>query len=119
MLKNAAMVFGMDAGDADVEEIVGAGLDGELVVAVLALRVREASTRVSGRARAYEATTDGDPGRTRETLTLRVFQSPDSTVSVSLSLPPYARAKRRRERRAARARTRRRRVGIPDGRGRR
>ena len=69
MLKNAAMVFGMDAGDADVEEIVGAGLDGELVVVVAALRVHQASARASGRARADEATTDGDPGWTRETLT--------------------------------------------------
>ena len=56
------MVFGMDAGDADPEEIVGAGLDGELVVVVAALRVHQASTRASGRARADEATTDGDPG---------------------------------------------------------
>ena len=76
MSKNAAMVFGMDAGDADVEEIVGAGLDGERVLVpverspgVDALRVNQASTRASGRARADEATTDGDPGWTRETLT--------------------------------------------------
>ena len=46
------MVFGMDAGDADPEVVVGALDDGELVVAVAALRVREASTRASGRARA-------------------------------------------------------------------
>ena len=63
------MVFGMDAGDADPEVVVGALDDGELVVAVAALRVREASTRASGPARADEATTDADPGRTRETLT--------------------------------------------------
>ena len=119
-VENAAMVFGMDAGDADVEAVVGAGLDGELVVVeaalrvhqasarashracargdngcgsrmdagdadaevvlvalddgervlvVAALRVCEASTRASGRARADEATTGGDPGWTRETLT--------------------------------------------------
>jgi hypothetical protein len=40
----------MDAGDADVEVVVVA-LDGERVVAVAALRAREASTRASGRAR--------------------------------------------------------------------
>ena len=60
---------GLDAGDADVEFVAEAGLDGERVVAVAALRVRKASTRASGRARADEATTDGDPGWTRETLT--------------------------------------------------
>ena len=66
--------FRMDAGEADVEATVSdAVLDGERVVAVAALRVREASTRASGRARADEATTDGDPGWTRETLTLRVL----------------------------------------------
>ena len=69
MLKNAAMVFGMDAGDADVEEVSLAVLDGERVLARAALRAREASTRASGRARADEATTGGDPGWTRETLT--------------------------------------------------
>jgi hypothetical protein len=53
---------GMDAGDADDEEVGGALDDGERVVAVFALRVCEASTRASGRARADEATTDGDPG---------------------------------------------------------
>ena len=59
----------MDAGDADVE-FVGVALgDGERVLAFAALRAREASTRASGRARADEATTDGDPGWTRETLT--------------------------------------------------
>jgi hypothetical protein len=58
----------MDAGDADVEVVVVA-LDGERVVAVAALRAREASTRASGSARADEATTGGDPGWTRETLT--------------------------------------------------
>ena len=56
------MVFGIDAGDADVEGVAVAGLDGERVVAILSLRVREASARASGRARADEATTDGDPG---------------------------------------------------------
>jgi hypothetical protein len=109
----------MDAGDADLEAVVLALDDSELVLVVASLRVREASTRASGRARADEATTDGDPGWTRETLTLRMLRSPDLTVSVSLSSSPYARAKRRRGRRAARARTRRRRTGIPDGRGRR
>ena len=59
----------MDAGDADVEVGLGALFDGERVVSLAALRVREASTRASGRARADEATTDGDPGWTRETLT--------------------------------------------------
>ena len=68
-VENAAMVFGMDAGDADVEVDVGALDVGERVIAVAALRVREASTRASGRARADEAKTDGDPGWTRETLT--------------------------------------------------
>ena len=41
----------MDAGDADVEEVVVALDDGERVVALASLRVREASTRASGRAR--------------------------------------------------------------------
>ena len=59
----------MDAGDADVEEVGVALDDGERVLVVAALLVREASTRASGRARADEATTDGDPGWTRETLT--------------------------------------------------
>ena len=59
---------GMDAGDADVEDVAPT-LDGERVVVVATLRAREASTRASGRARADEATTDGDPGWTRETLT--------------------------------------------------
>jgi hypothetical protein len=107
----------MDAGDADEEPVLVALDDGERVLAQASLREREASTRASGRARADEATTDGDPGWTRETLTLRVLKLPDSTVSVSLSSSPYACAKRRRERRAARARTRRRRIGIPVGRG--
>ena len=118
-VENAAMVFGMDAGDADPEVVVVALDDGELVVVVAALSVREASTRASGRARADEATTDGDPGWTRETLTKSLLLEPDSTVSLSLSPSPYACAKRRRERRAACARTRRRRVGNTDGRGRR
>ena len=52
----------MNAGDADEEVVVDAGLDGELVVVLVSLRVREASTRASGRARADEATKDGDPG---------------------------------------------------------
>ena len=101
-----------------MELVLDAGLDGERALVVAALRVREASTRASGRARADEATTDGDPGWTRETLTWRRLPLPDSTVSVSSPLPPYARAKRRRERPAARG-TRRRLKGIPDGRGRR
>ena len=61
----------MDAGDADFEAVAVAGLDGERVLAIAALRVREASTRASGRARADEATTGGEHGWTRETLTLR------------------------------------------------
>ena len=40
----------MDAGDADVEVVVGALLDGERVVAFVALRVRKASTRALSRA---------------------------------------------------------------------
>ena len=58
----------MDAGDAD-EEAVAVALDAERVLALASLRVREASARASGSARADEATTDGDPGWTRETLT--------------------------------------------------
>ena len=49
-VKNAATIFGMDAGDADVERVSAvavAGLDGERVGARVALRVREASTRAS------------------------------------------------------------------------
>ena len=53
---------GMDAGDADVEDVLGALDDGERVLAVVALRAREASTRAAGRARAGEAATEGDPG---------------------------------------------------------
>ena len=89
MSKNAAMVFGMDAGDADPEVVVVALDDGELVVVVAALSVREASTRASGRARADEATTDGDPGWTRETLTWRKFLSPLTTIASSPP-NPYA-----------------------------
>jgi hypothetical protein len=59
----------MNAGDADEEFVVVARDEFELVVAVAALRSRAASTRASGRARADEATTDGDLGWTRETLT--------------------------------------------------
>ena len=61
----------MDAGDADDEDVGGALDDGERILAFLALLAREASTRASGRARAVEETTDGDPGWTRETLTWR------------------------------------------------
>ena len=63
----------MDAGDADGEVVGGALDDGERVLVVAALCAREASTRASGRARVDEATTDGDPGWTRETLTPRVL----------------------------------------------
>ena len=91
-----------DAGDADVE-LVAVALDAERVVARISLRVREVSTRASGSARADEATTEGDPGWTRETRTLRMLYLPSTTVSLSLSSPPYACAKRRRERLAARA----------------
>ena len=87
-VENAAMVFGMDAGDADVEVVVAALDDGELVVVVAALSAREASTRASGRARADEAMTDGDPGWTRETLTWRKLVLPYSTMRASLSSPP-------------------------------
>ena len=58
----------MDAGDADVEDVAVA-VDDERVVSLAALRVRKASTPASGPARADEATTGGDPGWTRETLT--------------------------------------------------
>ena len=61
----------MDAEDADVEEVDVALDDAERVLAIASLRVREASTRASGRARADEATTGGEHGWTRETLTLR------------------------------------------------
>ena len=81
----------MDAGDADVEDVVVALDDGERVLARAALRVREASTRASGRARADEATTDGDPGRTRETLTVRWLEWPLTTIA---SLPPFPYAPR-------------------------
>ena len=65
-VENAAMVFGMDAGDADVEPVVVALDDGELVVVVAALRVHRASARASGRARAGgRGDEDGDPGRGR------------------------------------------------------
>jgi len=68
--------FRVDAGDADLEGVAVALDDGELVVASISvfeisLRAREASTRASGRARADEATADGYPGWTRETLTER------------------------------------------------
>ena len=61
----------MDAGDADVEAVLFAHDDVERVVTRVSLRSREASTRPRERraARADEATTDGDPGWTRETLT--------------------------------------------------
>ena len=59
----------MDAGDADLE-VVGVALDDvERVLARIALSASEASTRARRAARADEATTDGDPGWTRETLT--------------------------------------------------
>ena len=48
----------MDAGDADVEVVLFALDDGERVLAAVPLRVREASTRASGRARGR-----GDDGR--------------------------------------------------------
>ena len=56
----------MNAGDADVEFVVVAFLDGERVVAFVALRVRKASTRALSRARGREATTAEIPdGRGR------------------------------------------------------
>ena len=93
MSKNAAMVFEMDAGDADEEPVAGALDDGELVVVRFSLRSREASTRPRERraARADEATTDGDPGWTRETLTWRSLDLPLTTIA---SLPPFAYAPR-------------------------
>ena len=110
----------MDAGDADVEDVAVAGLDGERVLVVASLRVREASTRASGRARADEATTDGDPGLDAGDADVEfVAEAGLDGERVVAASPLRACAKRRRERRAARARTRRRRTGIPDGRGRR
>ena len=106
----------MDAGDADVEFVPVALDDGKRVVAVVALRVREASTRAPSRARGRGD--GGDPGWTRETLTWRTFTKPYSTMSVSWPSPPYACAKRRHERRAARA-DEATTAAIPDGRGRR
>ena len=79
----------MDAGDADEEAVVVALDDDERVVALLSLRVRQVSTRASGRVRADEATTDGDPGRTRETLTVRWLEWPLTTIASSPP-PPYA-----------------------------
>ena len=52
-----------------MELVLDAGLDDERVLVVAALRVREASTRASGGAHADEATTGGELGWTRETLT--------------------------------------------------
>ena len=80
----------MDAGDADFEGVVVA-LDDERVLAVASLRVRKASTRALGRARADEAMTDGDPGWTRETLTWRWFLVPLRTIASSPPFPcaPY------------------------------
>ena len=79
----------MDAGDADVE-FVAVGLDdGERVLVVAALRARKASARASGRARADEATTDADPGWTRETMTWISLKLPSTTIA-SLPPPPYA-----------------------------
>ena len=66
----------MDTGDADVELVLDAGLDGERVLVVAALRVREASTRASGGAHADEATTGGELGWTR---------APDTDAFVVLS----------------------------------
>jgi hypothetical protein len=65
-----------DAGGADVELVVRAAFDAERVLVVAALRVRKVSKRASGRARADEVTTDGDPGWTRETLTKRRLRVP-------------------------------------------
>ena len=56
----------MDAGDADAEVVVVAGLEGERVLVVAALRVREASTRASGRARGR-----GDDGGLAAAVALR------------------------------------------------
>ena len=56
----------MDAGDADVELVSVALDDGELVLAVAALRVRKASTRAPSRSREGEVTTAAIPdGRGR------------------------------------------------------
>ena len=118
----------MDAGDADLEAVLVAGLDDERVLAVFALRVREASTRASvreastrasGRARGRGDDGGGsrmDAGDADLELVL-VAGLDDERVVTESSL--RARAKRGPERRAARARTRRRRMGNSDGRGRR
>jgi len=82
----------MDAGDADEEVVLVALDDGERVLAQASLREREASTRASGRARADEATTGGDPGWTRETLARRSLPSP-LTMTIASS-PPFAYASR-------------------------
>jgi hypothetical protein len=58
----------MDAGDADVED-VGKALDVERVLALASLCARAKRRRERRVARADEATTNGDPGWTRETLT--------------------------------------------------
>ena len=58
----------MDAGDADVEAVIVAGLDDERVVAFAALRVRIVDTSVEQRART-RCDGGGDPEWTRETLT--------------------------------------------------
>ena len=55
----------MDAGDADDEVVLVAGLDAERVLACFALRVREASTRALRRAR-EQGTTHGNFAWTRE-----------------------------------------------------
>ena len=56
----------MDAGDADVEGVLDARDDSELVLAVAALRVRKASTWASSRSREGKATTAAIPdGRGR------------------------------------------------------
>ena len=68
--------------------LVVAGLYLWRVLGVAALRSRQASTRASGRARADEATTDGDPGWTRETLTRRSLLEPSTTVSLSSPSSP-------------------------------
>ena len=105
----------MDAGDADVEIEGGAVLGDDLVVARAALRVREASTQASGRARAHDGSRmdagDADVEVAGEAL-VRLER-----VGARTSLRVREASTRASGR--ARAWTRRRRTGIPDGRGRR
>ena len=85
----------MDAGDAD-EEVVEVALDDlERVLVLASLRVREASTRASGRARGRGDDGWGSRMWTRETLTLRTLELPQETIASSPPFP-YAALRPRR-----------------------